>query len=122
MARETFREQPEYTPGYTLGTRNSRRFPQWVPKWESNIEKTHLKVKHYPPIIGAAEGCPHKGRYFCTVPAVFFIFGPYVGTHSVNSLSQGYNQLNFLEITLFVLTLHVLVAEPTSLLEVTATS
>ena len=82
------------------------RIPSWVYPWDrefteiptmgtkigSKYGKTPGKVKNYPPIMGAAEGRPHKGYVFLYFSWCFSIFGPYFGTHSVNSLSQGYTQ------------------------------
>ena len=55
----------------------------------SKYRKTRGKVKNYPPILGAAEGRPHKGYLFLYFSSCLSIFGPYFGTHFVNSLSQG---------------------------------
>ena len=67
----------------------------------SKYGKTQGKVKNYPPIMGAAEGRPHKGWYFFTFPCVFPyldpILVPIVGI-SVNSLSQGYTQEGILAV------------------------
>ena len=61
-------------------------------KLGSKYGKTQGKVKNYQPILGAAEGRPHKGRYFFTSPCVFPyldpILVPIVGI-SVNSLYPG---------------------------------
>ena len=77
---------------WLLGIPLGQRIHGMGTKIGSKYGKTPGKVKKYVPFVGAAFGRPHNGWVILYFSWCFSIFGPYFGTHSVNSLSQGYTQ------------------------------